>query len=160
MRSTSRHKGRLPALIFENEIGTRTEFGAPVEAACVNAGTAPQSDANAIGVRTNVLRSMSFFLKQPLRAVLSGSSSYRQRSQLAVNALSSANGPAHGRAVRKEFNGRGFDQHVARCIDERCLQSGVGDGLEFFPGDLVFSSMALSPVPAANAVKTLLLKFR
>ncbi|HEX3169003.1 MAG TPA: hypothetical protein VHQ88_00415 [Burkholderiales bacterium] len=41
MRSTSRHKGRLPALIFENEIGTRTEFGAPVEAACVNAGTAP-----------------------------------------------------------------------------------------------------------------------
>src|SRR6187455_1487429 len=122
MRSTSRHKGRLPALIFENEIGTRTEFGAPVEAACVNAGTAPQSDANAIGVRTNVLRSMSFFLKQPLRAVLSGSSSYRQRSQLAVNALSSANGPAHGRAVRNEFNGRVFDQHVARCIDERCLQ--------------------------------------
>jgi len=73
---------------------------------------------------------------------------------------SSANGPAHGRAVRKEFNGRGFDQHVARCIDERCLQSGVGDGLEFLPSDLVFSSMALSPVPVANAVKTLLLKFR
>jgi hypothetical protein len=74
-----------------------------------------------------------------------------------VNALSSANGPAHGRAVRKEFNGRGFDQHVARCIDERCLQSGVGDGLEFFPSDLVFSSMALSPVPVANAAATTLL---
>jgi len=74
--------------------------------------------------------------------------------------VSSANGPAHDRAVRKEFDRRRFDQHVARRIDERCLQSGVGDGLEFLPSDLVFSSMALSPVPVANAVKTLLLKFR